>query len=94
MAGMEEAVGQILSNPQAMQQIFSLAQSLGLSQPQGQPAQPQAPAAPASQAGGFSALPGAGNPEMDAMFRTILEFASKAGGDERQLALFEALKPF
>lgn len=103
MAGMEEKIGQILSNPAAMQQIFTLAQSLGLSQnnppssppPSASPPPSPEPAGfpPQNSQGTLPALPG-NMPEMDAMFRAILELASKAGGDERQLALFEALKPF
>ena len=39
MSEMEDKLGSILNNPQMMQQIFSLAQSLG----QGQPSQPEPP---------------------------------------------------
>lgn len=96
MAGMEEMLGSIMQNPQAMQQIFSLAQSLGLSQnqPQGAappPAQSQAP--PAVPPPVQSQAP-SGQPDLDGMFRTILSLASQSGGNDRQIRLFEALKPF
>lgn len=96
MAGLEDTIGQVLSNPQAMQQIFSLAQSLGLSQPREQESPPQNAQQDQSATAAAPAPPPPpeGTPEMDAMLRSILEFAGKAGGDERQLALFEALKPF
>lgn len=94
MAGMEEMLGSIMQNPQAMQQIFSLAQSLGLSQNQSQeavppPAQSQAPPPAPSP---IQPLPG--QPDLDGMFRTILSLASQSGGNDRQIRLFEALKPF
>lgn len=96
MAGMEEMLGNIMQNPQAMQQIFSLAQSLGLSQNQSQgavppPVQSQAPppASPPVQ----SQTP-TGQPDLDGMFRTILALAGQSGGNDRQIRLFEALKPF
>ena len=92
MAGMEEVMGQILQNPQAMQQIFSLAQSLNLGQAvpsAGASAPSPAPAPP---------LPQAGSPpqamDADGMFRGILELAGQSSKKAPQLALFEALKPF
>ena len=45
MEGMEEKLGAILGNPQMMQQIMSMAQALGASQPP-PPETPQPPAPP------------------------------------------------
>lgn len=98
MAGMEEMLGSIMKNPQAMQQIFSLAQSLGLPQNQAQaseptPAQSQAPPPAPAPLPAQSQAP-SGQPDLDGMFRTILSLASQSGGNDRQVLLFEALKPF
>lgn len=88
MADFSEMLNGILSNPQAMQQIMSLAQSLGL---QGQGGQPQqsAPAPPPPQ------LPQQPNqPDPMQLLQGFLQMSKQMGGDERQLALFQALKPF
>lgn len=93
MAGMEEVMGQILQNPQAMQQIFSLAQSLNL----GQGAAPSAGAtAPSPVPAPAMPRPNPPSQAMDAdgMFRGILELAGQSSQRGPQLALFEALKPF
>ena len=91
MAGMEEVMGQILQNPQAMQQIFSLAQSLNLGQSAAGPPAPQVPAAPAPPAPpGVPGSPG----EADGLFRSILQLAGQSQKGGPQLALFEALKAF
>ena len=90
MAGMEEVMGQILQNPQAMQQIFSLAQSLNLGQGSSPPAAP-APTPP-------PAVPSVSGPpagaDTDGLFRSILSIASQPGPHGPQAALFAALKPF
>ena len=90
MAGMEDVMGQILQNPQAMQQIFSLAQSLNLGQapPSSGSAGPAATLAPKAPA------PSPSVPDTDGLFRTILDLAGQSSKNEPQLALFEALKPF
>lgn len=90
MAGMEEVMGQILKNPQAMQQIFSLAQSLNL----GQSPPADAPAAPAVALAPQAPAPIPSMPDTDHLFRTILDLAGQSSKNEPQLALFEALKPF
>ena len=90
MAGMEEVMGQILKNPQAMQQIFSLAQSLNLGQSPSAGPPPEVPAALAPPPPG----PSPSGPDTDAMFRTIMELAGQSSKNGPQLALFEALKPF
>ena len=43
MEGMEEKLGAILGNPQMMQQIMALAQSMGSSSPPPEPTKPQGP---------------------------------------------------
>ena len=48
MSEMEEKLGAILSNPQMMQQIMSMAQAMSPPpEPQGRPEQPPEPAPPA-----------------------------------------------
>lgn len=93
MADFSEMLNGILSNPQAMQQIMTLAQSLGL---QGQGGQPQqsAPAPPPPQPQ-LSQLPQQPNqPDPMQLLQGFLQMSKQMGGDERQLALFQALKPF
>lgn len=91
MAGMEEVMGQILQNPQAMQQIFSLAQSLNLGQgSSGGTSSPPTPPAPPVP---MPALPPQGS-DTDGLFRSILDLAGQSSRQEPHLALFEALKPF
>lgn len=91
MAGIEEMLGQVLSNPQAMQQILSLAQSLNLGQapaaqePARDPPPPPPPQHP--KAAGDSG-------QADGLIRTLLELAGQGKEDKKQLALFSALKPF
>ena len=79
MADFSEMLNGILSNPQAMQQMMALAQSLGL-QGQGGPP-PQLPQQPSQ-------------PDPMQLLQGFLQMSKQMGGDERQLALFQALKPF
>ena len=85
MADFSEMLNGILSNPQAMQQMMALAQSLGL---QGQGGQPQqsAPTPPPP--------PQPSQPDPMQLLQGFLQMSKQMGGDERQLALFQALKPF
>lgn len=78
MEGIEEKMGAILNNPQLMQQIMSMAQSLG--QSQDQPAQPQDPAS-------FPDI----NP---AALQQIMHLAGQTGIDRNQKALLSALRPY
>lgn len=82
MSQLDDKLSAILGNPQMMQQIMSLAQSMGASQPQEpkepkeQPAQPPAPA-------------------IDPGLLQSLSAAASAGGvDQNQQALLSALSPF
>ena len=90
MADFSEMLNGILSNPQAMQQMMALAQSLGLQGQGGQPQQsaptpppppPQLPQQPSQ-------------PDPMQLLQGFLQMSKQMGGDERQLALFQALKPF
>lgn len=95
MEDMESKLGKILSDPGAMQQIMALAQALGSSnqpQPQqsSQPAQQSPPSSPGPQ------LPAARTQGADneALLKMLFEFSKNTKDDPRQLALFQALKPF
>lgn len=80
MEGMEEKLGSILNNPQMMQQIMNMAQSLNTSQGTPQP-EPQ-PAAPVM-------------PDFDpAMIQKVMSFAGQMGVDSNQKALLGALRPY
>ena len=82
MSELEEKLGAVLSNPQLMQQIMNMAQSLGQTAPQPQPAAPPSP--PVPEAG-----------ELDpAMLGKIMSLAGKSGIDAQQKALLGALQPY
>lgn len=49
MSELEDKLGSVLANPQLMQQIMSMAQSLGSSQAPEEPKQPSAPSLPDPQ---------------------------------------------
>ena len=81
MEGMEEKLGSILNNPQMMQQIMSMAQSLNSSQVPPQP-EPPPPARP-------------GLPEIDpALLQKVMGLAGQMGVDHHQQALLTALRPY
>ena len=82
MSEMEEKLGQILSNPQMMQQIMSLAQAMSASQPQKQeptpPPQPHQPTVPAI-------------PDIDPnLLRSLSSMTRQGGIDQNQQALFRS----
>ncbi len=80
MDGLEEKLGAVLNNPQLMQQIMSMAQSMGASQPPPNSPPPPAPAAP---------------PELDmGMLRKLSGLAGQSGVDRNQQALLKALDPY
>lgn len=86
MSEMEEKLGQILSNPQMMQQIMSLAQAMNASQPQKQeptpPPQPHQPTVPAI-------------PDIDPnLLRSLSSMTRQGGIDQNQQALLKALSPY
>lgn len=81
MDQMEEKLGAILGNPDMMQKIMTMAQSLGASQEQ--PAQAPPPKQESSA------------PELDiASLQKIMRFAQQTGIDQNQQALLKALGPF
>ena len=86
MSEMEEKLGQILSNPQMMQQIMSLAQAMNASQPQKQeptpPPKPPQPTVPAI-------------PDIDPnLLRSLSNMTRQGGIDQNQQALLKALSPY
>ena len=83
MDDMQSKLDSILGNPQMMQQIMAIAQSMGQSEPQ--PPPPQQQEAPQ---GAFSAMPDA------AMLQRIAGIARSAGVDNNQQALLQALRPY
>ena len=80
MDEMEEKLGAILGNPQLMQQIMSMAQSLGQSSPE--PPKQESPSMPP--------LPEI-SPEM---LQGILKFSSQSRLDSRETSLLRALQPY
>ena len=85
MSGMEDQMGAILGDPVMMQKIQALAQSMGQSQPPGQPEKPERVVQP-SPAG-----PGTGDLEM---LKAFTGFARGAEIDQNQRALLKALSPY
>lgn len=81
MEDLENKIGEILGDPQAMAGILSLAQSLGLTppEPSSEPAVP-APSAP--------------SPQQDPMAGSMAQLLSMAGSlGGKELALLQALRP-
>ena len=94
MADFSEMLNGILSNPQVMQQMMALAQSLGLQGQGGQPQQaapPALPLLPQQHQQGQQQIP---QPDPAQLLQGFLQLSKQMGGDDRQLALFQALKPF
>lgn len=82
MSEMEEKLGAILSNPQMMQQILSMAQAIGNPQPVPE-VQPQRPQEQQSF------------PEPDPnLLRSLAGMAKGSGVDQNQKALLNALLPY
>lgn len=79
MSEMEERLGSILGNPQLMQQIMTMAQSLG-------PPQSEAPPPPEPQPS-----PGVLDPQM---LSTLSALASQSQADPQQQKLLQALSPY
>lgn len=90
MSELEEKLGAILSNQDAMSQIMALAKSLGGGGAAEGPPPPAAPAleppAPASAGGGI-------DPRLLSMAAKLAGAYSDAG-DDRRVALLSALRPF
>ncbi|MBS6844466.1 MAG: hypothetical protein KH299_00105 [Firmicutes bacterium] len=89
---LEQAIGAVLQDPQQLQKIFALAQSLGLSPPEA-PAAPAAPPPPEPPKPAAAAPPAEQTPEdRGSALRALLQQAGKL--DRRQENLLNALKPF
>ncbi len=83
---MEEKLGAILSNPQMMQQIMSMAQAMSPPpEPQGRPEQPPEPAPPASAPPAL--------PDFSVM-QKLAGMTRQSGIDKNQQALLRALSPY
>lgn len=78
MDSMEDKLNAVLGNPQLMQQIMTMAQSLS---------DPQPPPAPLPETPSMPDI----NPEM---LQKILSVAGKIGTDPQQKALLSALRPY
>lgn len=85
MSEMEEKLGAILNDPNMMQQIMALAQSMGQSQPAREPAEKMVPEPVEPQQA----------PAFDpAMLQRISSLAGKTGIDKNQQTLLRALRPY
>ena len=88
MDQMEDKIGAILGNPALMQQIMSMAQSLGQSAPQ-----TAAPPPPPQQESVPAAAPAM--PDIDpAALGKIMSLAGSTNIDRNQKALLRALEPY
>ena len=88
MDQMEDKIGAILGNPALMQQIMSMAQSLGQSAPQA-----TAPPPPPQQESVPAAAPAM--PDLDpAALGKIMSLAGSTNIDRNQKALLRALEPY
>lgn len=85
MDSMEDKIGAILGNPQLMQQIMSMAQSLGQSAPPPPPPPKQEPECQNQPS----------TPDIDpALIGKIMSLARKTNIDRNQKALLCALEPY
>jgi len=83
MDNMQNGINSILENPEMMQKIMAMAQSLGASQPTPQPQQTQEPP-PASPFGDIDI----------SMVQKLSQMAGKANIDSNQRSLLTALAPY
>ena len=83
MSELEEKLSAVLSNPQLMQQIMSMAKAMGGPQSQPQPEPPKPPEPPA-------AVPGL-DPKL---LQGIAALSRQGGIDSNQRALLKALSPY
>lgn len=101
MADLSAILQQAMADPAIMSQVASLAQSLGL---QGNPpaptqTQPGSPMSIPTESVTVPAQPQTSTgfvpqPDPRQLMSSLLSLSQSAGGDERQLALIQALKPF
>lgn len=88
MSEMEDQLGAILGNPQMMEKIMSLAQSIGQPDPPPPTGKPDAPPGKPEK----SPPPGV-DPDL-AMVKALTGFARNSGIDKNQRALLDALCPY
>ena len=96
MEGMEEKLGTILSNPEMMKTIMTMAQSLGQNMPQQEPpqAQPQKQAQPQQKAPlQAKSIPSIGKNELE-MISKISTLSQQTGLDRQEQTLLKALNPY
>lgn len=97
MDEMEEKLGSILNNPQMMQQIMALAQSLNQSQQVSSPAPPPPVPAPAPAPRQEPRQESPANPLQNldlSALQKLSGFARQSGVDQQQQALLKALSPY
>lgn len=100
MAEFEDKLNALLSNPEAMNQIMSFAQSLGKDAPPSTP--PPDADAPSSEGSGsipdlgdlLSGLSGGLDPAMIQTFMRIMGAYQDSANDDKNMALIAALRPF
>ena len=94
MEGMEEKLGAILSNPEMMNTIMSMAKALGQSQPPPEPSPPpkQEPSQQKQSLPPKSPFP-IGKNEME-MISRISALSQQTGLDRQEQALLKALHPY
>ena len=90
MDDMESKMGAILGNPEMMQKIMAMAQSLNQAAPQNPPENPPPPPPePATQAASFSL------PDIDlSTIQKLSGLAKQSGIDKNQQSLLRALGPY
>lgn len=91
MEGMEEKLNSILSNPQMMSQIMSMAQAFGNKQEEPNNEEPAYNHAPPPPAGNTSPLPSGFDP---ALLQKVVGIAQQTGVDRNQQSLLKALGPY
>lgn len=96
MEGMEEKIGAILSNPEMMKTIMTMAQSLGQNMPQQEPPQTQPQKQPQPQQKTplqAKSAPSIGKNELE-MISKISTLSQQAGLDRQEQTLLKALNPY
>ena len=90
MEGIEEKLGSILSNPEMMNTIMTMAKALGQSPPEPAPQQPSPAKQPPLQQ---KASPPIGKNELE-MISRISSLSQQTGLDRQEQALLRALNPY
>lgn len=89
MDGIEEKLGSILSNPEMMNTIMTMAQALGQSQPEPPNQPPASQPKPSPQ----KTVPPIGKNELE-MISRITSLSQQTGLDRQEQALLRALNPY